>query len=245
MPHEIVVISLASALERRDRISKQLGSLGLEFTFFDAVDGSKGHELFRHYNSQKRRREESDDMSPGQLGCYASHYIVWEQCFASERPLIVLEDDAFLFSERFVSFVRAAGSLPERLQCVRLFAPLRKTSRPLKRVYETCGIEVFKYRKGHKSTTGYYLTPAGAERLLKHASEWTQPVDLEMDEFWKHGVESYGVHPPCLTNDQSFDSMIGYSRQKAKRKLWVTLYRKTKQMREALARVVHNRRFKL
>lgn len=244
MTPKIVVISLATALERRGKISQQLRSLDLEFVFFDAVNGSEGHELFRRYNSQKRLREEPDDMSPGQLGCYASHYLVWEQCVESGCPLIVLEDDALLFAQHFATFVREAEHLPEQLECVRLFTPLRKKNKPLKRVFEVSGLEVFKYQKGHKSTTGYYLTPAGAEKLLEHALEWTQPVDLEMDEFWKHGVENYGVHPPCLTNDQGFDSMIGYGGEKPNRTLGVTLYRKTKHMNDALARLIHNLKFR-
>ena len=244
MPPKIIVISLASALERREKISQQLESLDLEFSFFDAVNGSKGHDLFRHYNSIKRRREEPDDMSPGQLGCYASHYLIWEQCVELGRPMIVLEDDALLFPERFDTFVKVTEKLPENLECVRLFSPLRKRSTPLKQVFEISSIEVFKYSKGHKSTTGYYLTPTGAEKFLRHAREWTQPVDLEMDEFWKHGVENYGVHPPCLTNDQAFDSMIGYNNQKPKRGLRVTLYRKVKHIGEAMARAVHNLKFR-
>ncbi|MGO3296418.1 glycosyltransferase family 25 protein [Marinobacter sp.] len=245
MAPNIVVISLATALERREKISQQLRSLDLEFVFFDAVNGSKGHKLFQHYNSQKRLREEPDDMSPGQLGCYASHYLVWEQCVQSGYPLIVLEDDALLFAERFAAFANEAELLPARLECIRLFAPLREKNKPLRRVFEANGLEVFKYQKGHKSTTGYYLTPAGAEKLLAHGMEWTQPVDLEMDEFWKHGVENYGVLPPCLTNDQGFDSMIGYAGQKPDRKLSVTLYRKVKHLNEALARLTHNLKFRL
>ena len=35
-------------------------------------------------------------MTPGELGCFASHYLLWEKCLELNEPIVVIEDDAQL-----------------------------------------------------------------------------------------------------------------------------------------------------
>ncbi|MEZ9323151.1 glycosyltransferase family 25 protein [Vibrio sp. 10N.286.51.E5] len=91
----IFVISLDDALERRVSIEQQFANIGQDFKFFDAVDGRKDvHPLFSYYNSKKRMRCKGYEMTPGELGCFASHYLLWEKCVELNEPIVVIEDDA-------------------------------------------------------------------------------------------------------------------------------------------------------
>lgn len=38
-------------------------------------------------------RYKDKPLSKTQLGCYASHYILWERCIKEDKPIKVLEDD--------------------------------------------------------------------------------------------------------------------------------------------------------
>ena len=246
MTPEVIVISLPDAKERRASVERQLSDLGVTYRFFDAVRGVEGHELFSKYDARSRLREEVEDMSSGQLGCYASHYLVWQQCVRANKSLIVLEDDVLIDQKRFGDFLKGSSGIPDRYECVRLFPPLSRKNRPwLKCCSVDGGLAIYKFKKGHKSTTGYLIRPSGAAKLLGHAKKWIQPVDIEMDQFWIHGVESYGVWPTCLKNDPRFESMIGYEDSRPERSLNITLYRKLNQMKDLWMRSLHNLSFRM
>ncbi len=244
-PPEILVISLQRAQERRRAIEEQFARLGLPFSFFDAVDGRQGHRLFEKYDAGKARAIGEIPLTPGHLGCYASHYLAWQQCAESGRPMIVLEDDAVLFDEPFLGFLRAIPELPQQVECVRLFASKSRNT-DYWPVFQNSSVAIAKFLRGHKSATGYYLTPAGARKFLAYGQQWAEPVDIEMDQFWANGVECYGVLEPCLTHNSSFQSAIDFGvdpsreRRGMMRLRWRWYLLKGKVRRE-----LHNLKFRL
>jgi glycosyl transferase family 25 len=242
---DIVVISLKRSAERRQSIESQFAGLELPFSFFDAVDGKHGHELFAHYEPEKARRIGEIPLSPGHLGCYASHFLVWQRCVESGRSMIVLEDDAMLFRESFLRFVKQAPGLPPELECVRLFASKSRNTENIL-VFENAGLAIAKFLRGHKSATGYYLTPSAARKFLDYGERWAEPVDIEMDQFWANGVECYGVLEPCLTHNPDFQSAIdsGIDTAQARRGLMRLRWR-WYLLKGKVAREVHNLRFRI
>lgn len=204
---EIIVISLPSETHRRSSVEKQLTSLELPFSFLDAVDGSKGHPLFERFSPQKASKIGEIPLTPAHLGCYASHYLAWQKCVDDEKPKIILEDDALIYPNEFESFIDLIPDLPAQVECVRLFQNKSRKTKSLP-IFCTPKIQIRKFMRGHKSATGYYLTPSGAHKLIQHAAVWAEPLDLEMDQFWINKVECYGTVPACLTNDSGFESAI-------------------------------------
>lgn len=242
-PPKIVVISLKRATERRASVERQFSELNLPFSFFDAVDGKQGHELFVRYDAEKARRIGEIPLTPGHLGCYASHFLVWQRCADSGQPMIVLEDDAMVFREPFLKFVRLASDLPSDIECVRLFESKSRNSQSLK-VFEKEDLSIAKFLRGHKSATGYYLTPSAARKFLKYGERWAEPVDIEMDQFWANGVECYGVLEPCLTHNPDFQSAIdsGIDTAQARRGLMRLRWR-WYLLRGKIVREIHNFKF--
>src|SRR3546814_6455975 len=94
-------------------MDKQLTQLGLPYCFFDAIHGARNpdHPLFKKYNDKKRARLRGSGASLrlSQLGCFASHYLLWEKCVQARKAIIVLEDDAILLPE-FMSFYENAAA---------------------------------------------------------------------------------------------------------------------------------------
>lgn len=111
----IFVVNLKEHTEKRDRISKMLTERGCKnFTIFEAVNGKKHPTLKDDYI--KRNIITSDAfISPGGLGCLASHRTIWEIVHGridSDKPFwtLVFEDDAnfhpYVTNEIFMDYIR-------------------------------------------------------------------------------------------------------------------------------------------
>jgi glycosyl transferase family 25 len=242
---DIVVISLKRAKERRSAIEAQFARLGIDFTFFDAVDGKLGHDLFSKFDANKAKAIGEIPLSPGHLGCYASHYLVWQRCVESRRPLIVLEDDAILFEAPFLRFLCSSPDLPEEIECVRLFASKSRNTTSLP-VLEKDGLSIGKFLRGHKSATGYYLTPSAAKKFLEYGERWAEPVDIEMDQFWANKVECFGVIDPHLTHNPDFQSAIDFGVDPSRERRGVMRLRwRWYLLKGKIRREIHNLKFRL
>ena len=248
MPPHIYVISLASAQDRRASMRKQLDPLGVPYTLVDAVHGkhTPNHPLFAHYNDKKRvwRRGAGSSLKPGQLGCFASHYLLWQQCVEQGLPIIVLEDDAIL-QPNFMAFYNHAEQFADHYGLVWLH-PSTKQDQKTGLKLETIGpFNVRKFSKGFSQAAGYLLTPQAAQALLNYSQEWLYPVDNTMDRFFDHGVESIGLDPVCIKHDLEFESAINADHTESQRSTADRLRRELYSLKDNLARNWHNLRFTL
>ena len=238
----VFVVNLPASIERKVNISRQLDTLGVAYTVFEAINGrdQSAHPLFSMYRDELSQASRGKSLTQGQLGCYASHFLLWEKCIDLNEPIIILEDDALLFPE-FKTFLTNINILDERYECIRLFKNKRRKYTS-KIVENLNGIEIHKFSKGHMSATGYYLTPTGARKFLKSSESWYVPVDICMDRFWANRVECYGTVPVCLTNDPIFDSDIGYG-PKQSRSIRLKMVHEWYNFRETCKRLLHNLRY--
>ena len=241
-----LVVTLERATDRQQNIAAQFKAIGHRFEYFHGVDGREGHHpLFAHYNEPKRLKARGEPLSSGQLGCFASHYRVWQECVDSQEAVLVIEDDALIDPERFRTFVNAIPELPEDVECLRLFENKSKVRKGIHPRHLAGELYVKKFLKGHMSTTGYYLTPSGARKFLRGASEWILPVDLYMDQFWQNGVECFGVTPPCLTNDEQFQSMIDDGKGRPGKPIGTKIRRERYALAQNILRVLANLRYRI
>ncbi|MBW0148529.1 glycosyltransferase family 25 protein [Marinobacter arenosus] len=238
------MINIDDAKDRWEHISRQLSEMGLVAERFAAINGRKqNHPLFERYDDRLRQKRKGDSLSLGQLGCFASHFLVWKRCLELGEPVIVLEDDVTVVGERFGEFLDVAGKLDDRIECVRLFK--NKTKHHKVFPYASYGnLAIVKYTKGPMSAMGYYLTPKGAHKLIANADEWYLAVDMYMDRFWVNNVECFGTVPECIKHDYLFDSMIGYE-DKPKRTLSTRTRRELFSLTENTRRFLHNLKFRI
>ena len=214
------VINLPGSAERHVSMEAQAAALGLSLTFFEAVNGQVAHPLFAHVHAGKRQARKGRPFRPGELGCWASHYLLWQQCVESGKPMVVLEDDIVL-DPQFPELVRALSLVPEDVGYFRLHAE----DRPSLAWRRFGSFVLHRYLQNPSCTFGYYLAPVAAERFLRHAAEWVVPVDDYMDLAWLHGVDCLGLKPGVLSGGNVFESTI---RAEAKQKAgvgvrgWVT-----------------------
>src|SRR3990167_4579570 len=190
----IHVINLATSNERRDRIAARLTALGLPFTVVDAVDGRQNpHPLFARYNDKKRQCYRRKKLSGGELGCFASHYLLWQKCVELNHPIVVMEDDVNV-SDQMAEAIGAAEKLIELLRYIRL-AGTSLHRRPYKVIGKAGKFEVIDHIRGPSGTLCYVISPSAAKDLIAHSDEWFLAVDDYMDRYWAHGVDCYSLMP--------------------------------------------------
>ena len=216
----LYVVNLPASADRRESMQRQAASLGLALEFFEAVNGRQPHPLFAHVDEGRRVASKGRPFKPGELGCWASHYLLWQRCVQRGEPIIVLEDDVRL-SPRFVDLLQALPQLPAQVGYFRLHAG----DRPSTPWLQFGDFVLHRYWRSPLCTQGYYLTPDAAEKLLRHARRWVLPVDDYMDLAWLHGVDCLGLKPGVVSGGNVFESTI---RAEAKQKAgvgvrgWVT-----------------------
>ena len=85
------IINLPGSIERRKRIEQALAKLGYpDFAFFQAVDGRKGeHPVLQRYDNALRIRKKGNPLTPGEVGVFASHFLLWQRCVELNEPILV------------------------------------------------------------------------------------------------------------------------------------------------------------
>lgn len=237
---KVVVLTLRQASDRQARIKKLLDDAGIEFEFFWGVDGRKDRDpCFTMYDEEKRLRTKGNPMTPGQLGCFASHYHIWQSCLRDDRSYLVLEDDAVFEQEKMLTFLKCIPELPVRVECLRLFE--NKTRNHKEFLVGHAGIfKILRYTKGPMSTMGYFLTPRAAQKFLASANPIFLSVDIYMDRYWVNSVECLGLAPAIVSHDYAFDSMIGYEKKSRNRSIYIRLLREAFTLTERLRRFFFN-----
>lgn len=205
---KIAVISLPDATERRAAFSARAFGVGLDWRFFDA---GRGLGLNLTYDPDEAIVSKGRPLSPGELGCYSSHYASWMTFLETgASQLIVLEDDTIVdwtFLEKLARIdLQASG-----ISFLRLFA---MDPGPCRRVQENA-VEfqrhLIEYVDRVFGAQAYAITRAGAERLIRHCHAVHRPIDDELDRSWVHGLPNLCIFPfPVIA--QSGVSTIGVER---------------------------------
>jgi glycosyl transferase family 25 len=210
---KIAVINLARSEDRRELVQSNIGRLGLKFEFFTGIDASLGqHVGVSRYQASEAWRDLHRPLSFGEIGCFASHYLLWQQCMEARQPLVIMEDDVLVDD----GFVRALEAVPDLISTYPLLrlgllsegpdsAPILSTSD---------GFEVVSLAPGTNGTQCYALSDLGAKVLLEHADVWSLPVDTYLDRSQVCGISSYGLRPYFVrhADHHAYPSLIGGER---------------------------------
>ncbi|GMT38198.1 hypothetical protein NHP20013_02610 [Helicobacter bizzozeronii] len=137
-------------------------------------------------------------MSMGELGCYASHYLLWQKCIQLDEPIVILEDDIDLESHFFESLDFLQKHM-EQLGYVRLM----HLCEPLKIPTTTPKVAKIPHLTDGIGTQGYCLTPKIAHKFIKASQKWVMPVDWVMDNYYLHGVKNLVLEPPIISEHES------------------------------------------
>lgn len=216
---QAIVINLERRPDRMAGCAERLKTCcqDLPFTPFAATDGRQTQiptdEVSRSWNTarntiyQKQRaiRKGWDDLdsyqvrtlelSPGERGCSSSHIRAWRHCLeqagGSNRPLLVLEDDAAPTPEFCERLERAMAALPSDAQL--LYLGYSQAADWRREVSPELVESVYVW-----TTVAYIIWPSGA-RLLLSRLPVNEPVDNWMAALSaEHDIKAYCVRPKIV-----------------------------------------------
>jgi len=203
----IVLISLPDSTERREEATRQFNAAGLEFEFFDGIDGRKpGPPLFESVDLDAYAIQTGRAPRPGEIGCMASHRAVWQYCVDLNEPLIILEDDSFL-EAGFPDAVKLVERWIGQYGFIRL-QDLR--DEPYKVVEQENDFRLVYCYKFPHGAVGYALNPDVARAFVAQTETLTAPSDKFIKNFWQHGQPLYCLLPGTIRPGELNDiSTIG------------------------------------
>ncbi len=137
-------------------------------------------------------------MGFGELGCYASHYSLWQKCIELNEAICILEDD-IIVKERFKESLEFCCQHINELGYIRLMHLEENVAKQKTFIKGVSQILNFKDGIG---TQGYVLAPKAAQKLLKYSTkEWVMPIDCVMDRHYWHGVKNYVLEEFAIACD--------------------------------------------
>lgn len=206
---KIWVVSLERAAERRAQFSEAAAACTVDWEFYAANTGVVAPLT---YDEGLTIRQFGRPLSPGELGCYTSHFKLWELFLQSDYDqAIILEDDIlvdWLALNRLAGFDFHAG----KIDILRLFSthPFPYSLATLR--FMSPHSHLVKNEGLFLGTQGYLVTRAGAEALLTTGNVVTAPVDWVMSRYYEYRVINYCLLPyPIL--ERYAPSHIGSARE--------------------------------
>ena len=190
----VFVINLDRSTYRWQSTSEKLKSLDIPFERFAAIDGfGKPHPLFARYDDKLRQRYRRKPLSSCELGCFSSHFLLWEKCVNLSEPIVVMEDDVVI-GDNIVEALNIAAERIDQLRYLRLAGTFMKRRRTKK--IETLGsFDLIDHIQGPSGALCYVIHPNAASLLIKYAQVWCIAVDDYMDRYWLHGVDCLSLMP--------------------------------------------------
>ncbi len=229
----VVVISLTDSLTRRAHITEQLKRAGVPFRFFNAERVSEYPAV---YDVQTRLRTYGNHLTLGEVGCYDSHYRVWQELADSNNDIwCVLEDDVQL-APGFAARLSYTLDATTPWGIARLNEGGDAGRWPVGQLPD--GAILHDHRKQPGGTQAYLIRRDAALTLLTYGKRMVHPVDDMLNRNWEHGIRMISTSPAVVSHcDEIVDTTIT-GRKKAQRSLPEKLRREFHMGRDSLSRHV-------
>lgn len=194
----ILVINLDRRPDRLKAISEDLAKSDLSavpVSRLPAVDSSQTSLV--HLTTPRAREELADlektrirqyhaQLTPGALGCYMSHLAAWEFAAASDKPVLIFEDDASI-SKEVADYIQWSFEDAQSWERAHLASSGGKFLPWMLTLHSWCqeGCRTQKDNFVHPSVfwslAGYVLTPQSARALVAMKDTEFLPMDMQVD----------------------------------------------------------------
>jgi glycosyl transferase, family 25 len=211
----IYVLSLVDQLERRRTMTEKLQALNLSFQFFDSIDARKT-KVTDHavYNQTKRLLYFGRDMTAGEIGCLLTHKAIIQKIAndTAHKFSLVLEDDAIL-DPLVPSIMEKLYQSDFQFDLIRMLGSRKVSKLKQKDIFWiTDTHRVTKLYTAPGGAHAYFLTSAGAKKLLKALDDIYIPIDTLMGHSWLTHISNYTIQPGLSIQDLDLESSIGEQR---------------------------------
>jgi glycosyl transferase family 25 len=144
-------------------------------------------------------------LSVGEVGCYASHLVVFQKMLADGLPwALILEDDAIIEPNAKAVVEEAVAAAPNGWDIIKVCNKPKHLSIRYRRLSQG---KLVRFRVQPVLTTGYIVSAAGATKFLSQRPR-VRPIDMDFRRTWEFGTEVLGVLPPIVSIDDRASSVI-------------------------------------
>ena len=186
------VIALSQAVERRAQFCVAAKDAAVEWDFFTAYTEAS---LPLRYDTRLAVQQFGRPLSPGEIGCYTSHYKAWQSLVDSNDDQIIVFEDDVLVDWPIINRVAECNFSKLNIDILRLFAThtfpfdiaIHRFISPHSHLLRNKGLLL--------GMQGYLLTRRGAEALLSTGNIIAAPVDWVMSRYWEYNVPNYCLFP--------------------------------------------------
>jgi glycosyl transferase family 25 len=211
----VYVINLDRSQDRLEKISLQLEQLDFPFQRISAVDGKTAtHEQNQLLNLSLYKKRHGKFPTPGELGCYLSHYEAVSMASLSENEFtLVLEDDAIL-GTGLAGTINDLVSIPDTWDFVKLSGVHSGTPicvMPLPR-----GKSLSVLLTKCTGASAYLLNRKASIALREGLLPMSLPIDHEFDKGWIYKFQVRAVIPFPVKHNTEAESTIGNSTKSLK-----------------------------
>lgn len=208
------VINLDKDTERLAFMMKNFENVGVQAERFPAVDGRLfPAEQFERFVSERPRKGKKTWMR-GQMGCFLSHYGVWQKIAESDARFgAVFEDDVYL-SPALTPLLTEDQWLPDSVDLVRLDTSTNRLL--LGRTAEICaaGRDFFSVQSTSWCAGGYIINRRTALQLLDLAPRHHHPADVLLYNYEQSVItpklKILQSCPALVTQDKQEGGKIGF-----------------------------------
>jgi glycosyl transferase family 25 len=193
----------------KDRLAHAVQQLSAASIAFERVSGVVGANVPAHLAPKFLTADGviASPLRPGEVGCYASHLLVCERVLDRAEPFaLVVEDDAVVDTDLRAVVADVVARLPAGWDIVKL---CNETCRhpPYRFASAGNGRNLVRFFHQPELTTSYLISAAGARKMLQPGLRiW--PVDVDMKQPWRFGLDIWGVSPPPVRASEEFLSTI-------------------------------------
>lgn len=200
MKNFIICLSkIPASLETAVKVQQQLKEFGVEAELFE---GSYGDEAKKRYNETGRRYHpwnfkngplnpfsdefRDEQQSPGEMGCFDSHYRLWQKCVELNEPIMIFEDD--------VIFLRPYNEVNFDEVLITVFGNQTKAAKYWHYFDNPVGIPRAEeyWQSSMPGTPGYAIKPAAAKKLIEmYNNTWLPSDNAMMSSIVKIQVHSH------------------------------------------------------
>jgi glycosyl transferase, family 25 len=203
-PLPVLYINRDCDADRRANIELALRAADLKAERVPAVEGLSVPAGLRDYFFDADGLVSS--LTPGEVGCYASHLKACESIAARNLDYaLVLEDDALPPRDLRRIVKDVMSQLPKDWDVVHLCGTPRRAVKPLVELER--GRTLVRYSRVPSGAFGYLISGAGARKLLTPIERYW-PFDTDMKRPWLLGLQVYGVTPRVVAHDDASPSRI-------------------------------------
>ena len=214
-------ITLKHSQERQQSTSTTLSKHNLNCEFFSGIDAKNdSHLLLDRIRNKNFERRMGRPAAIGEVGCYASHYLMWQKCVELNEPIIIYEDDFDIDPSLYHSSLHISKKHIEDCGYIRLEnTNNHNMSYPVRDYGKQ---RLVKYLKVPQCMTAYAISPKTAQAFIDHSEHFDYPVDVFLRNTWIHKQPIFGVCQAGLWGGNK-PSIIGNRKRKGKKNYFVAL----------------------